>query len=48
MIINRKKVGSKHVRIYKSKVSKKELENVMNDILSSYKINRTISIQVDE
>ncbi len=48
MIINRKKVGSKQVRIYKSKVSKKELEMVMNDILASYKINRTISIQVDE
>ena len=48
MIIERKKVGSKQVRTYKSKVSKKELDEVINDILASYKINRTISIKVEE
>ena len=48
MIIERKKVGSKQVRIYKPKVSKKEMAEVMNDILATYKINRNISIQVDE
>lgn len=48
MIIERKKVGGKQVRIYKSKVSKKELDEVINDILATYKINKTISIKVDE
>lgn len=48
MIIERKKVGSKQVRIYKPKVSKKELTEVMNDVMATYKINKTISIQVDE
>ncbi len=48
MIINRKKVGNKQVRIYKSKVSKKELQDVINDILESYKTNQNVSIEVTE
>ncbi len=48
MIIDRKKIGNKQVRTYKAKVAKKELEYVLNDILASYKINKTISIEVKE
>ena len=48
MIIERKKVGSKQVRIYKPKVSKKDLQEVITDVLASYKINKTITIKVEE
>ncbi len=48
MKIDRRKVGNKQVRTYQTKVSKKELEYVLTDILESYKINRTISIEVKE
>jgi len=48
MIIDRKKVGSKQIRTYKLKLVKKELEAVLEDILSAYKINKNISIEVKE
>ena len=48
MIIDRKQVGSKKVRTYKLKLVKKELEAVLEDILSAYKINKNISIEVKE
>jgi hypothetical protein len=48
MIIDRKQVGSKQVRTYKIKVTKKELQEVINDVLQNYKINKSITIKVEE
>jgi hypothetical protein len=48
MIIDRKQVGSKQVRTYKTKITKKELQEVINDVLQNYKINKSITIKVEE
>jgi hypothetical protein len=48
MIIDRKQVGNKQVRTYKIKVSKKELQEVINDIFQNFKINKGITIEVKE
>jgi len=48
MIIDRKQVGSKQVRTYKTKIAKKELQEVINDVLQNYKINKSITIKVEE
>jgi|LWDU01.1.fsa_nt_gi hypothetical protein len=48
MIIDRKQVGNKQVRTYKIKVSKKELQDVINDIFQNFKINKGITIEVKE
>jgi len=48
MIIDRKQVGSKQIRTYKTKVVKKELDALLEDILSAYKINKNVVIEVKE
>jgi hypothetical protein len=48
MIIDRKKVGSKEVRTYKTKLTKKELDGIVSDILGNFKLNKNISIEVKE
>ncbi len=48
MVIDRKKVGSKQIRSYKIKLTKKELDAVVEDILGAYKINKIINIEVKE
>ena len=48
MIIERKQVGNRQVRTYTTKIAKKDLQEVINDVLASYKINKTITIKVEE
>jgi hypothetical protein len=47
MIIDRKQVGNRQVRTYTTKIAKKDLQEVLTDILASYKINKTITIKVE-
>lgn len=48
MIIDRKKVGNKQVRGYEIKLTKKNFEEVKNDIFDNFKINKTITIKISE
>jgi hypothetical protein len=48
MVIDRKQVGSKQIRTYKTIVTKKEINAVVEDILSAYKINKKVAIEVKE
>jgi len=48
MIIDRKKLGNKQVRGYEIKLTKKNFEEVKNDIFDNFKINKTITIKISE
>jgi len=48
VVIDRKQVGSKQIRTYKTKVTKKEINAVLEDLLGAYKINRNVVIEVKE
>jgi hypothetical protein len=48
MIIDRKKVGNKQIRSYEIKLTKKEFDEVKNDIFDNFKINKTITIKISE
>lgn len=46
MKIDIHKNGNNQVRTYTTKSSKKELQDVINDILGSYKINTQVIIEI--
>jgi|APSaa5957512493_1039668.scaffolds.fasta_scaffold237084_2 hypothetical protein len=48
MLIDIKQIGSKQVRTYQTKIAKKDLQEVVADVLKHYKSNKTITIKVEE
>jgi len=49
MIVDSRKIGSKQVRTYtKVNPNKKDLQEVIADVLKNYKSNKAITIKVEE
>ena len=49
MVVEMRKIGSKQVRTYtKVNPNKKDLQEVITDVLKNYKSNKAITIKVEE
>ena len=48
MVVDIKQIGSKQLRTYQAKIAKKDLQEVITDVLKNYKSNKAITIKVEE